>query len=49
MSLNTDGEWLKLYTEGDFAEAQKATVHRGTWHGPGWYYKTRYSQRCPRG
>lgn len=45
-----NGNWVFLQTESEFkAQFKDARVHEGKWKGSGNYYRTSYTQKCPRG
>ena len=46
----TNGLWVELKTLDDVdKQHEHCRVRKGEWRGPGWYYVTHYSQKCPRG
>ena len=45
-----DGNWVFLQTEEEFkSQFKDARVKVGKWQGSGNYYRTSYTQKCPRG
>jgi hypothetical protein len=45
----TNGTWHYLAGKAEFDKVQtNHRVKKGDWWGAGWYYVTKYSQRCPR-